>query len=1469
MGAVRFQDITFFGDDDVTPLLGTVDAGGNVTVASFSSDPAHVRPYLDHVSETGESEVLFAEGKSVIGMLNFLLLDKRQVTTDQTTGIVTALLAGASGDTQLLMRRAVFRQQLADGSYMVAFDGVLASFDLDDTLVAFRGTIRDIREREQRTRIFTKADTTGIFPTGTLNGYGQFTRYDSLNGTQTFYLIQPIGYLAGTFRFDTGGSAKIGRIDVDQPNTTGSLFSTDAAGVFDKDHTDKVRKLGWPQPVYAADGSFIGNQYAGVIVEWRVAGSGGAWKRLTGMPYIEGTKEDVSNVFISGLANPNNKLDAGVVRYVVMSDTVGGANLPTNGQRVEFRVFNGGPPTEDFPLYIDRPMGDLLSALYNSTDYTDTNPNVRYDATTPSTLTAAGGQARLIVTKTESDMRPWVEENIYKPCACAPSIRAGKVYAISYQMPNASTPLLALTDANVTREGTAWGHATRNAVTRVEFTYRRDYLESTSVLDLRPDTARLRSREVTFVRRAQSSTMFGDKPLKYAPATVRAIGAAATGSALGDVYDEMGAKLAMLRSYQATDRFAQGAQELTIRARRSDAAVEAAREGDWCTVGLSWMPDYLTRKRGINRLVQITRIKNLDAAWKEFSTVDAGPNGQPAAQVTVNTITANADGTVSVTVATLPTNTDGVQAEAEVHFALGTVEPAEANAAWQLLVRTAVTGTFKTPQLPSGATVWIRWRGMKAGRRASVWAVNRPGVLLPVVARVFNAGIQIDAGGVPSAIWLPLPAVQGMRVYYAVHAEGSNPPTLTTFLDVASTGGRVALPVTLRQRQLITVQLVPYPGWTGAAVSGTAGQATTNITRIFESETAVLPVVSEGRVHSGGTATLTLGLTDPQARVTDVAFATRQGEAGAMSGYVTDPTAPYAASVTVPTDESSAIRYRITGYDVDGTLKVLIENEVTFYDAAVSGMQVTQRLVSATATQEVWELDALAPDGTHGNVSVTSVTNTTLAAPEVVGTAYTGPHQFTFNRPAAFTGGASAAVRGAKTGYASDDDEVTIPEQGRDTVPLTVVLRPGNSTTTEQRVYLSVADPVPAGGAYITVLLRLQGIDPVRYIAGGTVLPDGSTLLISSGTELEFGLPRPPYGAMTGRVTFLATATGRVQDSDSADVQTQDAAQATVTVGRVTAGDQGITFDQLAFSQQAVRVEAYVREYATDPGVVASVEPGSLQAGYPAPENPILSATRAIVVPVGLPSSYVVVTFLAYDVNGQVGGGNASAAGVPAGRVTIKVQAAAGAPTRPPDPGALAVAMGAGTDVTLSMTMPATATTAPVPVATLRIFRDGVQIAEVTRTAGNSAVQTYTDPARTAGAIHSYQWYTVGGTGVLSLNGSTVQTITVTAATKIPTPNFNFAGPYGSTQPGNVDLTIVPAAGTPSGTTWLVEHSNMPYGSPAGSYSTINSGGTALRILHSHPQVVGDRTEWIRVTGVLAGYTSSDPVAKSITIPSA
>src|SRR5436190_8953816 len=891
------QRVTFFADDDVTPLLGAVDVSGVVIDPTFSTDPAHARPYLEFSPETGGQSVDFAEGSSTIDQATLTILDKRRVADDQTSGIFTWLqVNGTTGDTAIIRRRVVWEGLLSDGiTWVMLMNGVVTRSGLNEDLVSYTVVLRDISERERNVRLFVKnndavADGSGnitvtrgtcIFPlVGPMEGWGRPTKYDDTLGRIVQYgdpQLEPTHGVRGKWIQDLLGGSYV-YFDIND-GSSGFVYAEGREELLTKYGQSSYDGQG---QILLATGIFDNSYlpfdkyiYKNVIAQWSPNPTGGPWHTMKIMPGNTGIVPFRDNVFeiVEGTSQLNFRI-SGInltipkgqpFKYVRSAKLIpsAGDTAPANGQMVYVRYISNMQPEKGVPKYLEEEtFGIFLKKIYDG-EFSDPEipPRIKYDVTAMDKMITDTPLMIGMVEETVTDMRGWVEENIYKPLGYAPALTPdGKIIPIKYALPDPSVALLMLTDANV--EKATWEHTDSNAVNKVTFTYQRDLVPAVPSLNTLAGVRIITSNIIIENWNVASIPLFDTRSIDYKPATTHSV--LVTGSKFAprpNVSSEVGWRLAIARTADVITRFGNGAQECVVTAIATDPDVAAAKIGGWAVLAVSWLPDYKTRKRGISRLVQIRSIKRISPIAYDLTVVDAGPYEDAKTCPTVNNIQQTADGRVTVDVTAIP-----VETVARLEFAIGDTEPPIDSGAWMLLQRTVSTGTISTTAQAPGSRVWVRWRGEAVGIRPSAWC----GVLDITVAggaQMLDAQLII-IDGVPRVSWAATDSTLGIRVPYQRHAEGTAQPTvLGSFVDAdvnlnGSDGrGYINLPFKLNPYEQITVQVVGYPGWTGSAVSGTAGMASQFMTAQYVVDIGpptILPIVSYSGGGLVGAATLTV-----------------------------------------------------------------------------------------------------------------------------------------------------------------------------------------------------------------------------------------------------------------------------------------------------------------------------------------------------------------------------------------------------------------------------------------------------------------------------------------------------------------------------------------------------------------------------------------------------------------------------------
>lgn len=932
--AVPQQRLTIFQDDDVTPLVGTVDGSGNVTDPTCSTDPAHARPYLLRIMEQAESEIDLIEGSSTIGQLNVEILDRRTVLGNQATGWFTAILGGASGFGTIIGRRILVEQQATSGSWYTLINGVAGDLELNDDYVTYKIPIRDIRERERDVPLFNQSDgSLSIFPPGPVNGYGRIQSIDFVYGTSISepWLVKPVQGVKAKFVVDPLNS------------NVGLAMVTDLRGMRqDGDAFNRIQTISHAAPYFGAAITLTDSSkmtYRDVGVRWRVWNSGSAWNVIRHMPYFTGTAfSSWMSAFNHGIREYKGWFGSVSIEkgnpFIVMSTTnnSGATALPTTNTDIELQLIYFGVPTEELPMLIEKNLGQLLKDCYDGV-YSTEAPRVLYDSTAMTAFIASTPLARVKVTKAEKNMRDWVEKNVYKPTGSAPAIAPnGKITPVRYTLPDSGTSLIQLDDTNIC-EG-SWRHSYKDVVNKIVFKYIREVSQTGKPVEKFFFDIPVDERDVEYVEVNTSAALFGPHTVEYDPETFRAWSNLGNSYVSGNIVDEIGTQLAKARGKDILDRFSYGAQRFSVSVRRSATGMANLKVGDWIQIASSWMPDYTTGQRGINRIGQIVRIQDMDPATRALEIIDGGPFTTPLAQPTFSTLT-NVGGRVGVQIDSIPTG--GIARADYALTATGDAVPDVNSGKWVYAFATLATGTFYTPPVPKGVKVWVRVRTemnylTQVPRRPSTW-VAATSINTPTDAGVYDVNVTLKDGSNPILTWTRESTCLGLRVYYQVYNSGSTPTSFSSFIDLDATLGSATLNIDVRQLQHLMVSVEPWSGFSAGAVSGSAGSVKMLATaQRISSEKYIQPLLLGVQSLSGNDTVLTLTPFDPQFRITLVEKKTKIGSA-AESAYSTVSLSGGVYTVTATSSldgEPTFITYRLTGINADGQTVVLEEYTYSF-----------------------------------------------------------------------------------------------------------------------------------------------------------------------------------------------------------------------------------------------------------------------------------------------------------------------------------------------------------------------------------------------------------------------------------------------------------------------------------------------------------------------------------------------------------
>jgi hypothetical protein len=144
--------------------------------------------------------------------------------------------------------------------------------------------------------------------------------------------------------------------------------------------------------------------------------------------------------------------------------------------------------------------------------------------------------------------------------------------------------------------------------------------------------------------------------------------------------------------------------------------------------------------------------------------------------------------------------------------------PAATSFLWRTAGSITSEGEVITPELPSGAIVWIRARGEAPGRRPSAW--TEPVVFIVGSAVRFLA-FDVDTTG--RITWTANQFTGGVRLDWALHADGSIPSPSLGLVDLDASVGFYETGSVPAPGQRISALGEPWTGFESGAVTGDRG----------------------------------------------------------------------------------------------------------------------------------------------------------------------------------------------------------------------------------------------------------------------------------------------------------------------------------------------------------------------------------------------------------------------------------------------------------------------------------------------------------------------------------------------------------------------------------------------------------------------------------------------------------------------
>lgn len=408
------------------------------------------------------------------------------------------------------------------------------------------------------------------------------------------------------------------------------------------------------------------------LFRWRILASGDPWTEVPGeflsvnLSTVESTVTQGARV-VGQVIIEDRRVDPTDILYDAAVD-----DLPATDDIIEFFLIGPIPPEELHPVVVEGiTTGEFLKNAYDGV-YSARDENgavvptgVRYNTAALALMTDI---VRIRLSAPIDDLRDWTEKHIYQPTGWVPALdNDGDISPVSQIPPEDTSTLLVITNA-VAEPAPDWD-AGQRIVNVVRFTYPRDYVVGKP--DPAPPTLQvvrpnlLDQRDVVLEFRDELSIQrHGEQVMEISGEAFRAIAgvadATAEESALpsglpvykgfvtklltkeqfdarvtarfneqpivrsavlalpisGDIADETGYQLALLRDIHVGNRYVYGAPAFAVNVMR--AHIPDMRVGDWAWFDLSWLPDYLTQRRGLYALGQVIALGDPDCAWRRL-----------------------------------------------------------------------------------------------------------------------------------------------------------------------------------------------------------------------------------------------------------------------------------------------------------------------------------------------------------------------------------------------------------------------------------------------------------------------------------------------------------------------------------------------------------------------------------------------------------------------------------------------------------------------------------------------------------------------------------------------------------------------------------------------------------------------------------------------------------------------------------
>lgn len=775
-------------------------------------------------------------------------------------GTLTAALteqSGGFGRWQALGRRVDVQFSQDGGAFTTYGSGRISRLDEADGPGRYRIEISDESWLARKAKIFSVADTTQLWPAGITAPWRGFERAEVAS---SFGPILPHPTNTDAFRIAIRHKGR------------GRIVSESLRQWLDERIVEEPVSL---SSATASSDNFPGLKlsYAGVpypIISFSATPEGAVFSALDAL-LADGDLDEFVWLAVwvaSATAPPAAPQDA----YLFIDDII--------------------PPSSDLPLHVgvadpSHPWGTTNGWIHPATLTRKIwdQIGVRYDNTSLAALEADGTLPQLAprISEQVDDAEQWLEDNVWGPCMLI-ALRGpnGVRKLIDMRLPQDLDPdTLPVLDATNTRANT-WRLLGSEAINSILWSYLHHFElpaernarargdpppESTSDIEL--DGLVVQEREIDSIdgdtideigRRSLELKLLGSlEPNSNPTRSVYLPGI--PGSNFIEVTKTI--------SRELLDVFQDGAYKLTGEVGRSIA--ETLTEGDLVIIdlGLIGLPNPASGARSDLRLVRVMSITR-HPAHAEIEFLDLGPKAQPLAAPTLDVQFFTGPRRVEVTISNIPA---GATANLEFAYTDSSSEPS----VWPIRRTNLSAGTITFSNPPGDGFAHARVRSVAPHRIRSVWVTDF--VALNTVAKIIDAVLSIDGGGVPTLALVVSSATMGIRLRFDIRRPGEDPVYGPASDHAIGEFPLVLAGIVVPGSQALSVQIEPWTGFSGGTVTGTAG----DIVEVHTDRSAVdLTLAMRATVLDlvpGVSATIRVAVADPLP-ASDITLAYEQSGTG-------------------------------------------------------------------------------------------------------------------------------------------------------------------------------------------------------------------------------------------------------------------------------------------------------------------------------------------------------------------------------------------------------------------------------------------------------------------------------------------------------------------------------------------------------------------------------------------------------------